>query len=60
VLHVLEVHVAANPVVACPAALAKRLVITVELAAAIAHHEPTFWHRYDLTPWRNAVLKGHG
>lgn len=59
-LHVLVVHITANPVVACPAALAKGLVTAVKLAAAIAHHEPTFWHGNDATVGLNAVLQGHG
>ena len=59
-LHVLVVHVAANPVMACPAALAQGLVITVELAAAIAHHGAALGHRNDATVGLNAVLQGHG
>ena len=60
VLHVLVVHVAANPVAGGPATLAQGLVITMELATAIAHHEPAFWHGNDATVGLNAVLQGHG
>ena len=60
VLHVLVVHVAANPVVGGPAALTQCLVITVKLATTIAHHGATFGHRNDATVWLNAVLQGHG
>jgi predicted nucleic acid-binding Zn ribbon protein len=60
VLHVLVVHVAANPVVGGPAALAKRLVIAVKLATAIAHHGAALGHRNDATVWLNAILQGHG
>ena len=60
VLHVLVVHIAANPVDAGPAALAQCFVVTVKLATAVAHHEPTRRHRNDATVWLNAVLQGHG
>ena len=60
VLHVLVVHVAANPVVAGPAALAQGLVIAVKLAAAIAHHGAALGHGNDATVGLNAVLQGHG
>lgn len=59
-LHVLVVHVAANPVPAGPAALAQGFVIPVEPAAAIAHHEPALGHGHDATVGLNAVLQGHG
>lgn len=60
VLHVLVVHVAANPVLAGPAALAQGLVIAMELAAAVAHHGAALGHGHDATVWLNAVLQGHG
>ena len=59
-LHVLVVHITANPMDAGPAAFAQGLIVPVKLAAAIAHHEPTSGHRNDLTVWLNAVLQGHG
>ncbi len=59
-LHVLVVHVAANPVVGGPTTLTQCLVITVKLATAIARHGATFGHRNDATVWLNAVLQGHG
>jgi len=58
-LHVLVVHIAANPVDAGPAALPQSLIITVKLAAAIAHHGAAFRHRHDATVGLNAVLQGH-
>ena len=60
VLHALVVHVAANPVVAGPAALAQGLVIAVEFAAAVAHHGAAVGHSDDATVGLNAVLQGHG
>jgi len=59
-LHVLVVHVAANPVVACPTPLAQSLIIAVKLAAAIAHHGAVLGHRNDATVGLNAILQGHG
>ena len=60
VLHVLVVHVAANPVVGGPTALAKGLVIAVKLAAAITHQGAALWHGNDATVGLNAILQGHG
>ena len=59
-LHVLVVHVAAYPVLAGPAALAKRPVIAVEFPAAVAHHGAALRHGHDATVGLNAVLQGHG
>jgi hypothetical protein len=60
VLHVLVMYVAANPVLAGPAAVAQGFVIAVKLAAAVAHYGAAFWNSYNLTPWRDAVLQRHG
>ena len=56
----LPVKLAADPVGAGPAPLAKGLVGAVELAAAVAHHQPARLHGDNLTVWLDAVLQGHG
>ena len=56
-MHVLVVQLATNPVCAGPAPLAQRLVITMELATAIAEHGAPRRNGKNLTAWMNAVLQ---
>ena len=59
-VNVLIMEVTTYPEDAGPAALPQGLIITVEPATAVAHHEPTIRHRDDATVGLNAVLQGHG
>jgi hypothetical protein len=56
----LEVKLTANPMMAGPSPLAQRLVITVKLATAIAHHRAAIRHCVNYTPGINAILEWHG
>ena len=56
---VLPMQLTANPMRAGPAFLAKRLVVTVKLATAIAQHCALRRRGEEVTVWRDAVLKWH-